>query len=232
MAVQKNDSIEYNLTRNSRKNINITVKNDGYVYVSAPKKVALSDINKVVLSKSKWILDAQKNIKSKKIIKKEILIRNNCNMYIYGNLVKLKILASDKNILVLKENELLFLVKEEYIEDSRYKNEIFNKLLKLELRNTINKFMKKYLTLLSLEVSTVEIRAMRSRWGTCIPAKKKILFNSNLIHCPKEAIEYVVLHEIAHLIHPNHSKAFYETVASHMKNWQENKMMLQEFVIR
>ena len=55
MATNKNDTIEYNLTRTSRKHVNITVKNDGIIYVSAPKRVALADINKIVLSKKEWI---------------------------------------------------------------------------------------------------------------------------------------------------------------------------------
>lgn len=233
MAYNNSEVIEYNLSRTSRKNINITVKNDGFIYVSAPKRVALADINKVIFSKKEWILNAQKNIKAKKVIKTNITLRNNSSIYIYGEPLKLRILSAPKNHLLIdaENKEVLFLVKENYINDSKYKTSTFNKLLKVELNRIIFKYMNKYLKLLTLNVSEVNIRTMKTRWGTCIPAKKKILFNFNLIHCPKETIEYVVLHELAHLIHPNHSKNFYNTVEKYMRDWKDRKRILQNFVI-
>ena len=229
-----NNTIEYNLSRTSRKNVNITVKNDGYIYVSAPKKVALADINKIIFSKRDWILNAQKNIKSKTVIKNDLTFRSNSNMYIYGNNMKIKVLPADKNKMFIDkfENEVYFYIKSDRINDQKYKNTYINKMLKEELKSMVSKYMNKYLKLMNLEVSELEIRTMKTRWGTCIPAKKKILFNFNLIHCPKETIEYVVLHEIAHLIHPNHSKSFYNTVELYMKDWAERKEQLQQFVIK
>ena len=220
MAVNKDGTIEYNLTRTSRKNVNITVKNDGVIYVSAPKRVALADINKIVLSKRDWILNAQKNVKARKVIKNEIILRNNSTVRLYGTTRKILLVPCMKNFVALNDETIIFYVKEEYADNQNYKNNIFNKFLKEELQKTINKFAFKYLKTLNLSLNTIELRAMKSRWGTCIPAKKKILFNSKLVHCPIEAIEYVVLHEIVHLIHPNHSKAFYDTVEAYMPDWK------------
>ena len=233
MPYNNSEAIEYNLSRTSRKNINITIKNDGFIYVSAPKKVALADINKIIFSKKEWILNAQKNIKSKKTIKNNSSFRNNSSFYLYGELMKLRIFPDTKNYLFIniENKEVVFFVKEKYINDQKYKTSTLNKLLKSELKTLITKYSNKYLKNLSLCLSELEIRTMKTRWGTCIPAKKKILFNFNLIHCPKECIEYVVLHEIAHLIHPNHSKKFYNTIELHMKDWKERKNKLQSFVI-
>ena len=232
MAIDKNGTIEYNLTRTSRKNVNITVKNDGIIYVSAPKRVALADINKIVLSKRDWILNAQKNVKARKVIKNEIILRNNSTVRLYGTIRKILLVPCMKNYVALNDDTIIFYVKEDYADNQNYKNNIFNKFLKDELQNTVNKFAFKYLKMLNLNLETIEFRAMKSRWGTCIPAKKKILFNSKLIHCPIEAIEYVVLHEIVHLIHPNHSNAFYTTVGVYMPDWKERKKILQDYLIQ
>ncbi|MBQ8299465.1 MAG: M48 family metallopeptidase [Clostridia bacterium] len=232
MANNTMQPIEYTLTRTSRKNVNITVKNDGVIHVSAPKRVALADINKIVLSKREWILNAQKNIKSKKIIKNDVLLRNNASVYLYGTARKLLIVPCMKNFVAINGNTIVFYVKEEYSNDQKYKSSFFNKSLKIELMKDINKFANKYLKLLNLSLNEIELRAMKTRWGTCIPAKKKILFNSKLVHCPYEAIEYVVLHEIAHLVHPNHSKAFYALIEQYMPDWKERKNLLQDYLIK
>lgn len=232
MAIDKNGTIEYNLTRTSRKNVNITVKNDGVIYVSAPKRVALADINKIVLSKRDWILNAQKNVKARKVIKNDISLRNNSNVRLYGTNRKILLVPCMKNYVALNDETIIFYVKEDYADNQNYKNNIFNKFLKEELQKTVDKFAFKYLKMLNLSLDSIEFRAMKSRWGTCIPTKKKILFNSKLVHCPIEAIEYVVLHEIVHLIHPNHSKAFYNTVEAYMPDWKDRKKILQDYLIQ
>lgn len=232
MAIDKNGTIEYNLTRTSRKNVNITVKNDGIIYVSAPKRVALADINKIVLSKRDWILNAQKNVKARKVIKNDMILKNNSSVRLYGTNRKILLVPCMKNYVALNDDTIIFYVKEDYADNQKYKNNIFNKFLKEELEKTVNKLAFKYLKMLNLSLDTIEFRAMKSRWGTCIPTKKKILFNSKLIHCPIEAIEYVVLHEIVHLIHPNHSNAFYTTVGVYMPDWKERKKILQDYLIQ
>ena len=73
----------------------------------------------------------------------------------------------------------------------------------------------------------VKIRTMKSRWGSCQPTKGVITLNARMIAAPRQAIEYVVLHEFAHFIHPNHSKDFYALVESLMPDWKLRRTMLQ-----
>lgn len=63
-----------------------------------------------------------------------------------------------------------------------------------------------------LETITPNIQYMKSKFGSCQPLGKKLSFNLELIHYPKPILHYIYAHEIAHFIHPNHSKAFYETL--------------------
>ena len=72
----------------------------------------------------------------------------------------------------------------------------------------------------------VKIRTMKSKWGSCQPQQGKITLNGSMIASPKEAIEYVVLHELAHFVHPNHSKKFYEFVETLMPDWKTRKEKL------
>ena len=70
---------------------------------------------------------------------------------------------------------------------------------------------------------------MTSRWGSCIPSRCKITINKNLIYSPFECLEYVVLHEVAHLIEANHSKNFYAIIEKVMPDWKTRKKLLNNF---
>ena len=89
-----------------------------------------------------------------------------------------------------------------------------------------------YLKVMNLDVNTMKLRNMRSRFGTCMPTKKEILFNTYLIHYPLESIEYVVLHEVSHLIHANHSAKFYNVIAKYMPDWKFRKNKLKEYSLQ
>lgn len=73
----------------------------------------------------------------------------------------------------------------------------------------------------------LRIRYMKTRWGSCIPAKGVITLNSRLFAAPRSCIEYVTVHELCHFIQPNHSKGFYDTMTVFLPDWQERKALLK-----
>lgn len=73
----------------------------------------------------------------------------------------------------------------------------------------------------------LQVRKMRSRWGSCSMGRGKITLNYFLYKSPLSCIEYVVLHELTHFVHPKHDKAFYSFLTLHMPDWQERKKMLE-----
>ncbi len=77
-------------------------------------------------------------------------------------------------------------------------------------------------------LNRVSVRRMRSRWGSCAPGGN-ISINLLLGHLPNTLLEYVVIHELAHLVHHNHSKSFWALVASHLPNHQELKRELRRY---
>jgi hypothetical protein len=75
----------------------------------------------------------------------------------------------------------------------------------------------------------LKIRNMTSRWGSCQPQKGIITLNRQLLKYPRECIEYVVVHEFTHFIHPNHSKQFWDFVTMMMPDWKERKAELARY---
>ena len=73
----------------------------------------------------------------------------------------------------------------------------------------------------------VKYRSMKSRWGSCIPKKGQICLNTRMLHYPKEFMEYVVLHELAHFVEPNHSTSFYHVIAYYMSDYKERMKLVK-----
>lgn len=165
--------ITYTLERKSVKNINLRVKQDGSVRVSAGPRVNTSQIDDFVKSKGQFIVRAQKRF--------ETAAR-----------------ADEENYELIKDA------------DPGIFNEILDRLYPL---------IEPY----GIKKPAVRIRTMKSRWGSCLVNKGIITLNRKLLAKPVECIEYVVMHELCHFIHPNHSKQFYEFMGRLMPDWKERK---------
>ena len=77
----------------------------------------------------------------------------------------------------------------------------------------------------------IQLREMVSRWGSCSPKKGFVTFNTALIAMPVSCIEYVVTHEFTHFLYPNHSKKFYQQLATFMPDWEDRKKRLEGWEI-
>lgn len=105
----------------------------------------------------------------------------------------------------------------------------FLRLRTQQLSQTVSRLLKPWCGRLGVSVSEVVFRQMRSKWGSCIPAKRKITLNTNLGAMPEPLTEYVLVHELTHLIHPDHSPAFHAAMTRVMPDWKERKTKLNGF---
>jgi predicted metal-dependent hydrolase len=90
-----------------------------------------------------------------------------------------------------------------------------------------HKAIEKYQPLVQKEIDRIRIREMKTRWGSCNPSKGYINLNLKLIEKPAECIEYVVFHELAHLVHVDHSAKFYNYLNLFMPDWKKRKEKLE-----
>ena len=102
-------------------------------------------------------------------------------------------------------------------EEETARREIFE-----EITDQIYPLFKKY----GVECPTLRIRNMETRWGTCLAKKGIITLNKRLLEAPRSCIEYVVMHEMCHFIHANHSRQFYEFLTMMMPDWKDRRDVL------
>jgi len=200
------------------KNLTIRINSDAKIVVSAPKFLSNSFIERFIKSKKDWIEKKLKNINLNKIEYK-----NDDKISFLGKKYILKVIISNKNYIDIKNDKLFLYTKENTV---KIKEKILYDWYSLKAKEVFNKILNKYLKKTNQDINVLRIKRMKSRWGSCNSIKKYINLNLELIKYDIKFIEYVVLHEIAHLTHPNHSKAFYNYISNYMPDFKNREKLL------
>jgi predicted metal-dependent hydrolase len=225
----KDSIITYNLIRKSVKNINFHINPDGLLCVSAPKRLDLNYIEKAVTEKADWVKKWQDKIKANPVRESNTLLENGGHIWFNGIKYGLHIAIAQEEKIEVLNTVIKINIKLENIDNQIHIKKIYNEWLRDNAIITFTNVTKKYHDRLQnyhIPFPSIQIRSMKSRWGTCIPNKNKIILNLNLINTPIKCIEYVVLHELAHFKYNNHSKKFYDFVENAMPDWKSRKELL------
>ena len=205
-TIINNNNISYCIERKHVKNINIRIKSDGIVYISANKNISEKIILSILEQKNDFIINSLKKIqKYKNTLTDKI-------KYL-GNIYDLKINISNENKLIFDENEFIL-----FIDDKNDLNKMRLIIKKWYLSQSIELFEKinqdvRYRFLQFKEVlpeTTITVKEMKTRWGSCSPIRSRISMNLRLIEYPIECIYAVLFHEYTHYYFYNHSSEFYE----------------------
>lgn len=223
--------IPYLLTRKSVKNVNLRIKPEGKVLVSANNSVPTDFIDAFIEKKQRYIFSALSKYEEKKKLFQSVPKRyvSGESYDLLGKSLRLKV-EVNKEENVYTDGVYIFLrVKDK--DDFRHKEIMMSKWLKQYQTTVFEELLQeKYLLFEKYGVTypTLKIRNMTSRWGSCQPKKGIITLNSKLIEAPRNCIEYVILHEFVHFIHPNHSRQFWDFVAMMMPDWKDRKYELEQ----
>ena len=222
--------IRYNLERKNVKNINLRIKADQSIYMSANFRVSDDIIEEFLNLKADYILKALDHYadiaryapKPKQYVDGE-------SFRILGHDRRLKVVQGKRNTVESDESYITLNVKNPT--DLALKKKTMDKWIKnyckevlLAVCENIYPKFAKY----GIEFPELRFRNMVSRWGSCQPKRKILTFNISLIEAPLSCVEYVVTHEFTHFLQPNHSKRFYDQLAMFMPDWQQRKKILEK----
>ncbi len=173
--------LEYELIRKRVRRVNLGIRRDGSVYVSAGSRVPIRTIEEFVKSNIWFIMDAKQRIENRPPEKR---------------------LESGR------------LSPEEKFLCERY------------LRKIVDMYYP-YFERRGVAYPSIQVRKLKSRWGSCTPARHSIRLNSQLLDVPKAAAEHVVVHELCHFLEANHSPAFWAEVERVLPDYCERKALLK-----
>ena len=206
------------------KHINIKVKPNLEVVLTAPLETCDTHIASVLKKRASWIANRVDYYRSYQSQESKEYVSGESFRYL-GRQYRLKVVEDHEEGVKLKGGYFYMYVKNST--DTKRKQTILERWYKARAEVYFTKILAQYRDIVKSEVRSVNIRRMRTRWGSCNPSKSFINLNLELIKKPRYCIEYVVFHELAHLRHPNHSRAFYNYLSVHMPDWKQRKNKLE-----
>lgn len=222
--------ISYYLEHKNVKNINLRIKADQSISISASVRVSDSVIEEFLNAKAEYILRALDHYAEiAKYAPKPKQYVDGESFKILGHDRRLRVVQAKRNIIESDESYITLMVKDPA--DLELKKKTMDRWMKnyckeilLAVCESVYPKFQKY----GVEFPELRFRNMVSRWGSCQPKRKILTFNIALIEAPLYCIEYVVTHEFTHFLQPNHSKKFYGQLAMFMPDWQERKKILEK----
>lgn len=222
--------ITYQLERKSVKNINLRIRANGSVYVSANLGCDLATVDEFVIRKGKYILSSLR--KFKEIRQYEPLPKQYVSgetFLILGRGIRLKVETGNEELIQSDGVYLRIVVKDK--NDSSHKQQIVTQYLDQLCEDIFREIIEETYPLFKkygVIMPSLRIRNMNTRWGSCSTKNGIITLNKRLLEVPRICTEYVVLHEFCHFIHPNHSKMFYGFMTMLMPDWKVRKGILDD----
>ena len=221
-------TIIYTLEYSERKTLGITVTPDMNVLVRAPFDASCDKIREKLKTKAPWIIKQKSFFLSfhpktpdRKYISGEThlyLGRQYRLKIILGSTESVKLKGKFIEVTTLDKSNVPSLMKTWYLERARHK---FN----IQAIPLITQFAK-----YNVNPSSIILRNMPSRWGSCTP-KGKIILNPELIKAPKICIDYVIIHELCHLVHHDHTQKFIDLQTKEMPDWSKWKSKLENMMV-
>lgn len=219
--------IDFEWEYSHRKSLGISVTPDLAVLVKAPIDTSLEKIKEVLKKRAAWIIKQQSFFLTfyPKTTERKF-IGGETHLYL-GRQYRLKIIENEGESVKLKgqfievatkdKSKVKDLVNDWYLQNAKKKFHAIAQPL-------IEQFQK-----YQVAPSSIVLREMPTRWGSCT-AKGKIILNPELIKAPKGCIEYVILHELCHLIHYDHTQKFIDLQTKEMPDWEKWKMRLEKLL--
>ncbi len=201
------------------KNIHLSVyPPTGRVRISAPSRMSLDTIRVFAISKLGWIKQQQKHLRDQeRDTPREYLDRESHN--VWGKRYLLEVIDSDEVPSVeLLHNRMRLRVRPGA--DKSKKREIVEKWYRSKLKQEVLPLIAKWEPLMNVKVERFYVQRMKTKWGSCNPVASSIRLNTNLAKKPKECLEYIVVHEMVHLLEATHNTRFVSLMDQFMPKWQ------------
>jgi hypothetical protein len=203
----ENDVIDFTVQYGKGKKMTLHMDPFGFFTLKAPKDTTVEEITAVIQSKGEWILDKKREFENNK---SSLIDREYQDEGVFLYLGKKHYLHELIEVGNLDEEQLKQNLKKFYFE---------------QCKKIVDERIKDYQQQLRVKPKVVEIVESKGKWGSC-RSDKKLTFNYRLAMAPPEVIDYVIVHELCHLLHMNHDRSFWRKIGSIMPDYKEKEEYL------
>ncbi len=209
------------------KNIHLSVyPPTGRVRISAPRRMDLDTIRVFALSKLGWIKAQQNKYQAQeRETPREYLDRE--SHYLWGKRYLLKIVEVEAAPSVELAHSQIVLFVRPYADEQK-KQAILEDWYRQQLKDTVPELLEKWQRLMGIEVQRFYVQRMKTRWGSCNHHARRIRLNTDLAKKSPECLEYVLVHEMAHLVEPTHNARFVALMDHYLPAWKHLRDQLNQ----
>lgn len=199
---------------------------DGHVRMTVPERMTLATLRAYAISKLGWIREQQRRLQAQpRETPRECVERE--SHFLWGERCLLKVIEREApNRVVLGHREIRLEVRVGTSPQRR--QALLAAWQRAQLRAEAAPLVAHWETVLGVTVTRLHVQRMKTRWGSCSPARGSIRLNAELVKKPREHLAYVVLHEVAHLLEPTHNARFVALMNRHLPGWAQRRQMLNQ----
>ncbi len=219
------NGLEFSLIRKSIKRLRLRLHADGRMQVSAPLSCSLNTIHRFLEDKQDWILKHRTRLLSKPKPLEAQFHTGELHSFLGQSYPLIVHESETRNGVFLEDHHILCYVPQNAT--SHLKKNLLHSWYREQMRLLLPQLIQKWEPIIGVQVHQWTIRAMTTRWGSCNVVLKKICLNLNLIQKPLRCLEYVLVHEMVHLLEASHNKRFYTLMTQFMPEWRVCKEQLK-----
>ena len=219
--------ISITVTRKDIKNVHLTVHPpDGRVTLAAPTNTRLEVARAYAISKLIWIREQQRKLECQARETPRQFVERESH-HVWGRRYLMTVDYQDVKPSVVLSNKRITMVVRPGCSAER-RAEVMHEWHKSLLHEVVPTLIQRWERKLKVSVSGYFLQRMKTKWGSCNNAAGNIRLNTELAKKPKDLLEYVIVHEMAHLIEPTHSDRFIAILEEHYPSWREARAELNE----
>lgn len=213
------------------KNVHLSVLPPaGKLRIAAPQGMALETIRLFIISRLSWIRAQQRKLQSQaRETPREFL--NKESHYVWGKRYLLEMSVADAAPLVSQSPRKLILRVRPNTDRARCA-EILDAWYRQQIHNALPALQSRWESLLQVKANRVYVQRMKTKWGSCTPGSGYIRLNTDLAKKPRECLEYILVHELMHLIEPTHNARFVGLMDRYFPQWPHVRKLLNELPVR
>jgi len=215
------------VTRKAVRNVHLSVHPPvGHVTLVMPTSTRLEVARAYAISKLSWIRDQQAKLYAQARETPRQFIERESH-YLWGRRYLLSVVEQDaKPGVKLDHRRITLMVRPGSVQKKR--EEVMHDWYRELLHQTIPALIEKWQPVLGVSVRCYFLQRMKTKWGACNHRAGTIRLNTELVKKPKDLLEYVLVHEMLHLIEPNHGQRFVDLLDKHYPGWREARAELNE----
>jgi predicted metal-dependent hydrolase len=200
------------------------------VRVAAPLRMDLDTIRVFVIAKLAWIKAQQQKLALQgRETPREYLERE--SHYVWGRRYVLALIDGAGAQKVELQRKKIAMHVHEHTDLAR-RHELLESWYREQIKLAVPALLSKWEAVMGVQAGRIYVQRMKTKWGSCNPISRSIRLNTDLAKKPPECLEYIVVHELAHLLEPTHNARFFRLIEEFMPNWQHCKNALNRLPVR